>query len=103
VLDGSNIVELPHLQAAVAVWDYAEASARYIFGDATGDHVADRILGVLRANPDGASRTDIYNYFGRNVPSSRLGQALDLLLQNKKATMRFEETEGRSTELWKAL
>jgi hypothetical protein len=30
------------------LWDYAEESARYIFGDATGDPVADAILQALR-------------------------------------------------------
>jgi hypothetical protein len=102
VLDGSNLVKLPHLQAATAVWDYAESSARYIFGGATGDYIADRILDVLKSNPTGVSRTDIYNYFGRKVSSARLGSALTLLLQNKKATMWFEEREGRSKEMWKA-
>ena len=34
-LDGAEAIRLPHLKAALAVWEYAESSARYIFGDAT--------------------------------------------------------------------
>ncbi len=32
VLDRSPMIREPHLLAALAVWDYAEASARRIFG-----------------------------------------------------------------------
>jgi hypothetical protein len=35
VMDRSKTIELEHLAAALAFWRYAEASARYIFGDAT--------------------------------------------------------------------
>jgi hypothetical protein len=49
VLDGESVVRLPHLEAATAVWEYCEDSARYIFGDATGDPVADRIIEALRS------------------------------------------------------
>ena len=59
VLDGEHVVRLPHLMAALAVWDYCEASARYIFGDATGDSVADRIMEGLRQSPTGLSRTGV--------------------------------------------
>ena len=37
VLDGADKIRREHLDAALAVWDYCEASARYIFGDALGD------------------------------------------------------------------
>jgi hypothetical protein len=37
VLDLNNIVRVEHLNAALAVWDFTFASARFIFGDATGE------------------------------------------------------------------
>lgn len=57
LLDRSPIVSFDHLVAALAFWKYAEDSAVYIFGEATGDPVADGILLALRNNPDGLSRT----------------------------------------------
>lgn len=48
-IDCSGTIEDEHLTAALALWSYAEESARYIFGDATGDPVADDILEALRA------------------------------------------------------
>jgi hypothetical protein len=47
-LDRSAVITADHLLAALAVWRYAEESARWIFGDATGDPTADTIIGALR-------------------------------------------------------
>jgi hypothetical protein len=41
--DCSSIIQLPHLQAALALWDYCSDSAASLFGACVGDSVADRI------------------------------------------------------------
>ncbi len=41
IMDEVYGIEHEHLVAALALWEYADASARYIIGDATGDPVAD--------------------------------------------------------------
>lgn len=103
VLDRSTLIRAEHLLAALAVWRYAEASARWIFGDATGDPVADSILTALRGGGD-MSRNDIVNFFGRNLGQSRLDKALGLLL--RAGLVRFErvpgENGGRPKEVWSA-
>ena len=48
ILDQSLWIRPEHLMAALAVWEYAERSARWIFGDATGDPTADAIMATLR-------------------------------------------------------
>jgi hypothetical protein len=78
LLDRSRTIHAEHLEAALAVWDYAEASVRSIFSDLTGDAVADRILGLLRSEGR-QTRNDLYEAFGRNVTSARIGRALELL------------------------
>ena len=52
-LDTSSVVGLPHLQAALAVWDYCSTSASHLFGESTGDAIADRILEALVEAPQG--------------------------------------------------
>jgi hypothetical protein len=49
VLDSSKTVHLEHLKAALALWDYSEASVRWVFGDSLGDPLADELLRFLRA------------------------------------------------------
>jgi hypothetical protein len=81
-LDSTAIVQRPHLEAALAVWRYCEASARYIFGDSTGNPMADRIL--MRLQEQGPmDRTAISGLFGRNMPSARIEHALATLEQSK--------------------
>lgn len=49
LLDFSYFVRPEHLKAALALWEYCEASCQYIFGDTLGDPVADEILSRLNS------------------------------------------------------
>ena len=82
MLDGTDVIGLPHLRAALALWDYAEASARFVFGDATGDPLADRILDALRTRAAPMSRTDISAALGRHVSADAISRALQSLQAN---------------------
>lgn len=100
LLDHSELIRFEHLRAGLALWEYCEASARFVFGERLGDPVADTIKGALDANPDGMTRTDIVNLFGRNKSAKQIGRALNALLGNGSAFHKSEKTEGRSTERW---
>jgi hypothetical protein len=100
VMDLSTTIERPHLEAALALWRYAEASARYIFGDATGDQVADRITSALEAASDGLTRTDLSNLFKRHKSGDRIDQALGLLERTGQARREKRKTGGRPSERW---
>jgi hypothetical protein len=77
-LDCSDCIRAEHLLAALAVWRHAEQSARWIFGDAVGDPIADTILTALRQR-GAMSRNDIHDLFGRHVSRPRIEHALALL------------------------
>jgi hypothetical protein len=99
----SHEIEREHLLAALALWEYSENSARYIFGEATGDPVADQIFNALRAaGKDGMTRTEISNLFGRNMSSERIAQALSLLLAAGRVRRKTHKTRGRQAERWYA-
>jgi hypothetical protein len=102
VLDKSDRIEPQHLEAALALWQYAEDSARYIFGDATGDPIADTINAALKdAGTHGMSRTNISNLFKRHVSADRIGQALAFLLEIGRAERKQnKDTGGRPSEWW---
>lgn len=104
LLDGANCIRREHLTAALAVWEYVEASARYIFGDSLGDPVADDILRALLTAPDGLSRNDLRELFQRHQSSGRVGQALALLAQHRRAECTMQtDTGGRPAERWHAI
>ena len=93
-----------HLEAAIEIWRYAEASARHISGDAIGDPVADTILAALReAGPDGMTRTEISGLFDRNISSAKLIAALQTLVTLGVARPISRQTAGRPAEVWIAI
>ncbi len=102
-LDCSPIIQLPHLQAALALWDYCSASAASLFGTCVGDSIADRIREALQASPDGLSREQIRNLFHGNVSSGSIDQALERLSSLELVTSRYVIGRGRPTTLWSAV
>jgi hypothetical protein len=86
----------PHIEAALAVWAYSEEPARYIFGDALGDPLADQILVLLRrAGRQGMTRNEIRDSFQRHRTAGEIAGALAVLLDNGFAYSRPEQTSGR--------
>jgi hypothetical protein len=100
VLDASAEVRAEHLMAALAVWSYCEQSVRHIFGDALGDPVADELMRLLRAAPDGMTRWEMYNALGRHQSSERTGRALALLAEHHLVRCEKRQTGGRPEERW---
>jgi Protein of unknown function (DUF3987) len=99
--DGSSEIQLRHLQAALAFWEYCFASARKLFGGRVSDPRAQQILDALRRRPEGMTRRQISEeIFGRNLSTDRISNALQLLLDAKLAVARTEATDGRSAERW---
>ena len=101
LLDWQTQIGVAHLRAALAVWEYCEASAAFIFGDSLGDEVADDILRALQlAGGAGLTRTAIRDHLGRNRSADRIGAALALLMNKGKATAEIQDSGGRPTEVW---
>jgi hypothetical protein len=87
------------------VWDYAERSARLIFGTRrTGLPPADAILEALRQRSL-MTRTEISGLFSRNVPAADIDAAL-AVLEDKRLAKRSQQTpeggKGRPVEIWQA-
>ena len=101
LLDKEAEISVEHLKAGLAIWDYADASARFIFGDATGDPVKDTILTSLRTSPDGLSRTEISRLFQGHQKSDRINRSLEDLHQLGRVKKGSIDTDGRPTEVWK--
>jgi hypothetical protein len=101
LLDGVTQIELSHLSAALAIWEYCEASSAHIFGAMIGNPDADEILRALQqAGADGMPRTAISNLFGRNKSGDRIGAALALLASKGRARMDNRASGGRPVEMW---
>ena len=104
LLDLSAEIKETHLRAALAFWKYCEDSARFIFGEKLGDEIADQILTALKGKPEGMTRTEIRDFFNRNIPKEKITAALstlqgaNLIKQEKNRSSR-----GRPIERWFAI
>ena len=102
LLDCSSKVEVQHLNAALALWDYCERSAAWVFEMGTGNKNADKILAALKAaGQKGLTKWEITaNVFNRNATKHEIDEALRLLHHLKLATRKLEKTGGRPAERW---
>lgn len=104
VLDAEKIIRMPHLLAALAVWDYSERTAKWLFGGSSGDEYADTIEELLQeAYPGFLTRTQIRDHFKRHAPAGRIPRALETLESQGRAERSSIATEGRHAESWTVL
>lgn len=100
LLDSSPEIRLPHLEAALALWDYSEASVRQVFGDRLGNPTADRILTAIRGR-GGLTETEIRDLFQRNKTAREIEEAIDFLYERELIFSDRVRTEGRPRTVWK--
>lgn len=93
--DGSPIVQVEHVDAAFAIWNYSRATVAHIFGDATGDSDANRLLEALRSvAPEGMDATKQGELFARH--GNKAARARKILEeQGLAASVEVRDTGGR--------
>ena len=91
ILDRQTAIDLVHLKAGLALWQYAEHSTRLIFGDSLGDPDADSILQAIQLSGE-LSDSDLSNLFGRHRSAAKLERAKAIVLQTARAHCETVET-----------
>ena len=100
LLDGSPIIDTPHLQAAVALWDYCDASAKIIFGHSeTANPLETLLLDTIRKMP-GTNRKALYKATGGHIPADAMVEALAALRDRALVRCETAATGGRPAERW---
>jgi molybdenum cofactor biosynthesis enzyme MoaA len=104
LLDHSSYIRRVHLEAALSLWRYSEDSVRYLFGERTGDQLADDVLAALReASGAGLTRTEINSALHGHRKRTEIDRALFVLAESGLALSREEQTPGRSVQRWFAV
>ena len=92
--EATSTIEPRHIEAAIAVWDYCDASAQRIFGDRTGNRDVDKLLDALgAAGDDGLDRTQQHKLF-RNHSRQAAG-ACERTMQLGLAIEVEDDSQGR--------
>ena len=105
LLDGASSIGVEHLQAALALWDYAARCAVWALGDATGVPLAEQLYRTLSDDPDDLSRSQLRDSLNRNYPSAQVTEALESLEETGRAERRTRKNPngGRPAEVWRAI
>ena len=104
LMDGSALIQCPHLLAALEVWRYSVDSVRFIFGDSLGYPVADKILAALEAAEPvemGLTMTEMHQALGGHASGNDLRDALQALYGLGRAVpVETTSSGGRTPERW---
>ncbi len=100
LLDLSDTVRLQHLQASLAVWEYAEQSCEYIFQDQSGDQLMDTLMQALTQTPGGMTRTQINDLFSGHSSKQAINTMLKSLQESNSIYAKKTKTGGRPVDKW---
>ncbi|VEG39413.1 Uncharacterised protein [Mycolicibacterium flavescens] len=95
----TDVIDADHLDAAMALWRYAEARVLWIFDQPASEDTGPAALEqfILEAGKRGCSRTDIsVKHFHRNKTSAQIDAELQPLLDAGRVAERRIDTSGRA-------
>jgi hypothetical protein len=104
VSDQCNVIDVPHLQAALAVWDYSVQTVEYCLANSIGDTDANALYQALLENSSGLTGKDInIGVFKGNKTSAQIARAVKLLKDRNLVIERKIKTRTKPTILLLAI
>lgn len=103
--DSSKVIKAEHLQAALALWSYCQASAKLIFLGPKVEAVPDplwlQVLNAIGSTP-GITRTGLHEAFNNRLKAEALADVLTYLERNELAYRKIVQPHGggRPAEHW---
>jgi Protein of unknown function (DUF3987) len=87
LFDGAELIDVEHLDAAVALWRYADQSARWLFSSFEAERESDAVSElaefIRRGGAIGCTRTEISReHFKGNVKAAEINAALEPLIHD---------------------
>jgi len=92
LIDGSYGITVPHLEAAIAFWEYAEDSAIYIFSSRSTNKTLNKIIACLQSGPK--NKTELHNAFGNNMAAEKMDATLAELVDTRLVECKKKKSTG---------
>ena len=100
LMNESDTIRLPHLRVGLAIWEYALASARFLFGNTQTGKFERRLQRILEKAQGGLTRTEISSALNHHANADQIASALERLKERGLAKSKNKLTPGRRAELW---
>ena len=91
LMDRSDTIDLPHLRAALALWEYSEESVKMIFEEMTGDENVDLVVKCGKAFKS-ITRGQLWALLGRNNSKHEFDRIGTVLAARKLAVIDPQQT-----------
>lgn len=101
LLDEKETIDLTHLQAALAYWQYCSDSVKFLFGNSNIDPDVEKILQALASGKK--TTTELHGLFSGHKNGDSLRNILQQLQMNGKIISHAEgggKRNGRPTNIW---
>ncbi|MBN2644620.1 MAG: hypothetical protein JXR59_04005 [Desulfuromonadaceae bacterium] len=95
LLDTSDIIDTHHLNAALVVWRYCDASAAWIFGDLAADPDEQRIIDALMERGEMSLNQVRESVFSGHKPKEELQRLVTTMVEENKIVQEVLKTKGR--------
>jgi hypothetical protein len=96
VADQCDMIDVPHLEAALAVWDYSVQTVEYCLANAIGDKDANTLYRALMENTSGLTRKEINRQvFSGNKTSPQIERAVKVLMDRNLIIERKVKTRTK--------
>jgi len=99
LLDGSSVIEVNHLEAALAVWDYCKKSAIKIFGGRERDPISQKIVKFLKTGPK--TKTEIHNKFSNHLNKEVFDIVLNECIESGRIIFDRKKTAGAPKNIYR--
>lgn len=98
--DGRSVIDEEHMRGALAIWDYVEATAEWMFGKHVDHGEVDALVSfIVAGGATGRSRAEISSgFYNRNRPAADIGAVLGGLVRDGRVRQDVDRTGvGRPT------
>ena len=96
MIEGTKEIEAAHLQAAFSWWEYNIKSVGHIWGDDTGNVIANKLIDHLKIkSPEWMTLSDINEWLGGKKKSKDIQEAISVLEYLGSIEKETIDTKGR--------
>lgn len=98
LIDRAMDIDVPHLEAALAIWNYAVDTVVYVFSDRLGDPKAKRVIDALReAGDEGITQNTMRrNVFVGRPTAAEVAAVLNRMVQAGAIHRKVDASKGRT-------
>lgn len=101
VLDRCKQIDVPHLEAAKAFWDYCDATCAHLFGDPKKDDELAKVMEALKKNPAGLTKGEICRKaFHGKMRAAKLDELLAQAQGTGQVVRGIRQTGGGPKAIW---